>query len=76
MALRNFMEMEPCPDNRVTLSSRTDAFSTPLPIVTHSPTTLDKESICAVHDALRADLERSGWALCAPIFLPISTRGR
>ena len=61
IALRNFMEMEPHPDNRVTLGSNTDAFSTPLPVVTHSPTALDKESICAVHDALRADLERSGW---------------
>ena len=61
IALRNFMEMEPHPDNRVTLGSSTDAFSTPLPVVTHSPTALDKESICAVHDALRADLERGGW---------------
>jgi choline dehydrogenase-like flavoprotein len=60
IGLQNFMEMEPHPDNRVTLGSSTDAFSTPLPVVTHSPTALDKESICAVHDALRAELERSG----------------
>ena len=61
IALRNFMEMEPYPDSRVTLGASTDAFSTPLPVVTHTPTALDKESICAVHDALRSELERSGW---------------
>jgi choline dehydrogenase-like flavoprotein len=61
LVVRNFMEMEPHPANRVTLSSRTDAFNTPLPLVTHAPTVLDKESICALHRVLRTELERSGF---------------
>jgi choline dehydrogenase-like flavoprotein len=59
--LRNFMEMEPLPENRVTLSDRTDAFGIRLPYVTHQPSQLDRQSIAAVHHVLKEELERARW---------------
>ena len=59
--LRNFMEMEPLPENRITLSHRTDAFGVLLPYVVHRPSELDKRSMIAVHHVLAKELERVGW---------------
>ena len=59
--LRNFMEMAPHPDNRVTLSPRTDAFGRQLPHVVHRCRRLDRRSLVAVHDALRREVAESGW---------------
>ncbi|MEO0650715.1 MAG: GMC family oxidoreductase [Planctomycetota bacterium] len=58
--LRNFMEMEPDPSNRVTLSERTDAFGTPLPHVRHQVTELDKRSLVVLHEALEPALKSAG----------------
>lgn len=60
--LRNFMEMAPDPANRVTLGPRRDAFGTPLPAVHHDVGSLDRRSMAAVHEALRADLTLGRWA--------------
>ena len=58
--VRNFMEMEPDPENRVTLAEELDALGNPLPLVTHRCTDRDKASIAAVHDALAGELARLG----------------
>ena len=58
--LRNFMEMEPDPNNRVTLGSKRDVFGFPLPVVRHSPGELDKRSMAAVQQYLGRELAESG----------------
>lgn len=58
--LRNFLEMEPHPDNRVTLGERKDAHGVPLPRVAHAPTELDKRSLLALHERLAAEFARAG----------------
>lgn len=58
--LRNFMEMEPAPDNRVVLDERRDVFGTPLPLVRSRCTALDQRSLVALHDQLSRDLTASG----------------
>lgn len=58
--LRNFMEMEPDGENRVTLSDRRDPFERPLPLVRHRTTELDRRSLVALHDALGPALEAAG----------------
>lgn len=58
--LRNFLEMEPHPDNRVTLAEARDAHGVPLPRVAHSPTELDRRSLLALHERLAAEFERTG----------------
>ncbi|HZL99073.1 MAG TPA: GMC oxidoreductase, partial [Planctomycetota bacterium] len=59
--LRNFMEMEPHPDNRVLLGERTDALGQRLPIVRHQSTALDRRSLVALHAALAQDLAANGF---------------
>ena len=59
--VRNFMEMAPVPENRVTLSERRDAFGSRLPSVSHRPGELDRRSIVAVHAALRRETKRLRW---------------
>lgn len=58
--LRNFLEMEPHPDNRVTLAQTRDAHGVPLPRVCHAPTELDRRSLLALHERLSAEFERAG----------------
>lgn len=58
--LRNFLEMEPHPENRVTLADARDAFGSPLPRVSHRCTALDKRSIVALHAELAREVERNG----------------
>ena len=59
--IRNFMEMEPRPTNRVTLGDALDVFGTRLPRVVHHPSNLDRRSMTAVHEALRHDLTAQRW---------------
>jgi len=61
LRLRNFMEMEPDPENRVTLGDELDVDGRPITVVKHAPTALDKRSIAAVHEALSADLASNGF---------------
>lgn len=58
--LRNFMEMQPDPENRVVLADDPDPFGRPLPLVRHSPTELDRRSLVELHRALAEELEREG----------------
>ena len=59
--LRNFLEMEPDPDNRVRLSEERDPFGVRVPIVSHRCTELDKRSLVALHRALKQELPRTGF---------------
>ncbi len=59
--LRNFMEMEPNPENRVLLGDATDAYGQPETVVRHQSTELDRRSMVEVHRALAADLARNGF---------------
>ncbi|QDV10123.1 Paromamine 6'-oxidase [Planctomycetes bacterium Poly30] len=58
--LRNFMEMEPRPENRVTLSDEVDLLGKPLPLVLHDTTALDRRSLVELHAVLVEEFERAG----------------
>lgn len=58
--LRNFMEMEPDPDNRVVLSETVDDDGRPLPKIISRCTELDRRSMLAVQEVLGAEVERLG----------------
>ncbi|MEM7519306.1 MAG: GMC family oxidoreductase, partial [Planctomycetota bacterium] len=58
--IRNFMEMEPHPGNRVTLSEEKDEHGTRLAFAEHSCTERDRRSMVAIHEALAEDLKRTG----------------
>lgn len=57
--LRNFLEMEPNADNRVTLSKELDAYGQPLPLVRHRATELDRRSLVELHATLAAEFQRT-----------------
>ena len=57
--LRNFVEMEPDPENRVTLSSERDAYGQPIPCVRHACTALDRRSLVELHEVLAGELARA-----------------
>jgi choline dehydrogenase-like flavoprotein len=58
--LRNFMEMQPHPENRVQLSTAKDALGLPLARVRHQCTELDRRSLVALHAELERELPRAG----------------
>jgi len=58
--LRNFMEMEPRPEHRVTLSGEKDPYGLPLPRVRHACTELDKRSLVTLHRVLAEEFEAAG----------------
>ena len=58
--VRNFMEMEPRPENRVTLSDETDEHGRPVPRVSHDTSELDRRSLVELHAVLADELERAG----------------
>lgn len=58
--VRNFMEMAPDPENRVTLSHEVDEDGKRLAHVVHRCGELDRLSMYAVHDALKREIEPSG----------------
>jgi choline dehydrogenase-like flavoprotein len=60
LRLRNFMEMEPNPDNRILLSEESDVHGEPLPLVRHRCSDRDRRSLIALHDTLRSEIERLG----------------
>ncbi len=55
--VRNFMEMEPRPENRVALGTALDACGQPETVVTHGPSELDKNSLLALQEALATELQ-------------------
>jgi choline dehydrogenase-like flavoprotein len=58
--MRNFMEMEPHPDNRVTLAPERDRYGKPLARVQHSPTALDRRSLIELHRVVADELRAAG----------------
>lgn len=56
--LRNFMEMEPRAENRITLGSEKDLNDSPIPRVDLNTSTLDKKSLIVLHAEFRKELER------------------
>ncbi len=58
--LRNFMEMEPHPENRVTLTEETDANGARVPKVAHQTTARDRRSLLRLHEVLEGELSRQG----------------
>ena len=59
--LRNFMEMEPRAENRVTLGSTKDAYGEPLPHVHHECSELDKRSLIELHRVLGREVAALGF---------------
>ncbi len=58
--LRNFMEMEPRPENRVRLADESDVHGMRLPFIEHDTTELDRRSLVELHQVLATEFERSG----------------
>jgi len=58
--LRNFMEMEPDPANRVTLSDKVCPYGKRIPRVEHRCTEVDRRSLVELHRALVEELPRAG----------------
>lgn len=58
--LRNFMEMEPDPENRVTLSREVCPYGQPIPRVVHRCTPVDRRSLTELHRTLASEVPRAG----------------
>ncbi len=58
--LRNFMEMEPHPDNRVRLGDALDPYGLRIPSVEHRCTDLDQRSLIELHAQLVVELRTAG----------------
>jgi len=58
--LRNFIEMQPDPENRVTLSGTLDPYGEPVPRVRHSCSALDRRSLLELHEVLEEEVARTG----------------
>ena len=58
--VRNFMEMEPYAENRVTLCEELDANGQRLASVRHACTERDRRSMIAIHEEFSKELERTG----------------
>lgn len=58
--VKNFMEMAPNPDNRITLAPARDALGLPRAIVTCRPSELDMKTLVAFHRLLAARLQAMG----------------
>jgi choline dehydrogenase-like flavoprotein len=60
IALANFVEMEPRPENRITLTDDRDALDMPVPRVVHELSRRDLESLHRLHEQIATDLETMG----------------
>jgi len=58
--LRNFMEMEPDPENRVLLSAERDAHGEPVPVVRHQSSAADRRSLLELHRVLVREFADNG----------------
>ena len=56
--LRNFMEMEPVPNNNMTLSNELDTYGNPLPIVDLNTTESDRRSMIELHKTFGTEVKR------------------
>lgn len=59
--LRNFLEMEPRPGNRVTLSDELDPLGLPVPLVRHDSSPRDRRSLLELHRVLAQELRAQGF---------------
>jgi choline dehydrogenase-like flavoprotein len=60
IGLLNFVEMEPRPENRITLTDDRDALGMPVPRVVHELSRRDLESLHRLHEQIATDLETMG----------------
>lgn len=60
VVLRNYMEMEPHCENRVTLSRNRDRYGTHVAHVCHAPTDLDRRSVVHLHEICAAEFKAAG----------------
>lgn len=60
IGVRNFMEMEPDPQNRIVLGNERDAYGERIPVVRHAPTDLDRRSLEKLHEILAHELQKNG----------------
>jgi choline dehydrogenase-like flavoprotein len=58
--VRNFLEMQPSPKNRVTLGTRKDANGSPVARVEHDTSEIDRRTLVELHRALRDELRANG----------------
>ncbi|MFT4543132.1 MAG: hypothetical protein ACI835_005601 [Planctomycetota bacterium] len=58
--IRNFMEMEPRPENRVTLDTQQDSNGVAIANIQHECSELDKRSLRTLHEALARDFQAAG----------------
>lgn len=58
--LRNFLEMEPDPENRVVLTERADPNGVPVPKVQARCTELDRRTLLELHTVLGRELQAAG----------------
>lgn len=58
--LRNFMEMEPDPEQRVLLARERDEYGQPVTLVRHRPTERDRRSLIELHRVLAEELAATG----------------
>lgn len=57
--LRNFMDMEPRPENRITLSKELDRNGQRLPVVTLSTSSLDRRSVIELHRIFGEEMKKN-----------------
>ncbi len=58
--VRNFMEMEPCAENRVILGETRDVYGQLVPRVHHVPSALDRQSLIELHHTLDKEIRAQG----------------
>ena len=61
--IRNFMEMEPKPENRITLSNELDLCGLPIPEVKLNTSPLDRQSLSTLHKVFAEEIKRTGIGL-------------
>jgi choline dehydrogenase-like flavoprotein len=61
VGLWSFVEMEPRPENRITLTDDRDALDMPVPRVVHELSRRDLESLDRLHEHIATDLETMGY---------------
>jgi hypothetical protein len=58
--LRNFMEMEPAPQNRIVMTDELDPLGVRKPLVIHDSTAKDRRAMVELHEVLQREFEQQG----------------
>ncbi len=56
--IRNFMDMEPVAENRMTLSEEKDIYGNPIPVVNLNTTERDRKSLIELHKIFKEEIEK------------------